>query len=115
MKYNFLNREGLYRENGELFRVLVVEQKEDDWGLRLTLRHVENRFAREDEDGVMVYEAKEKAPEDFTISGAWEIVSVTDDMLSLAYTGLTISFKQPVLNAFIRSEGDWYDIWFAKE
>ncbi|MBN1988768.1 MAG: hypothetical protein JW783_05220 [Bacteroidales bacterium] len=115
MRFDFLNREGLYRENGELFRILVIEHIEDCWGLKLKLRHVENLFARENQEGIVVYEAKEKPPTDFTVSGAWEIVSVTNDVLSLAYTGLAISFKQPVLNAFARSETDWYSIWFATD
>lgn len=115
MKFQFLSKEALYKENGELFVVKIVSQKEDSWGLTLSLKIAVNRFGRENDYDEMEYFSKEIFKDEFTVSGAWDVVSFSNEILRIAYVGVEINFRQAAISAFINEGNDWYDIWNARE
>jgi hypothetical protein len=114
VRFDLLNRVALYREGRELCIVQVVGQVEDDWGIRLTLNILENKFAVENEEGDMEYTPHSSFKPRFDASGAWDIVSYHNDIFTIAYLGVKLNFRQPVIDAFNRNETDWFEIWNSK-
>ena len=113
MKYDFLNKEALFREGSELFLVRVFEHTEDDWGIVLRLKVLDNKIAYDfDED--IEYRAWTRSWDEFCISGEWSIACYDRGIFSLAYVGSKLNFRQPVIDAFRRDEKDWCELWMAK-
>lgn len=114
MRFDLLNRDALYREGRELCLVQVVGQVEDDWGIRLSLNILVNKFASENDEGDLVYTPRSRFKPRFDVSGAWDIVSYYDGIFSIAYVGVKLNFRKPAIDAFIRNETDWFEIWNSK-
>ncbi len=111
MRINLKGRKALYREGRELFLVQVINQKEDDWGIVLTIRILENKFAIENNELELDYYSKDEFQEVFTVSGEWEVVGFTSDIFYISYVGVKLNFRQNALNAFQRNEKDIFELW----
>jgi len=114
MKYDFLNKEALYREGSELFLVRVTEQIEDDWGIRLRLKVLENKIAYIDAGLDIEYHTWSREWDEFCISGEWGIQSYHKEIFTLVYVTAKLNFRRPVIEAFRRKEKDWEDLWLAE-
>jgi hypothetical protein len=115
MRINLKGREALYREGCELFWVQIIEQKEDDWGIVLTIRVKENKFATVNDELNLDYCKKVNCQEVFTVSGAWEVVGFTDNIFYISYVGVKINFRKCALEAFQRNEKDVLEMWNRAE
>lgn len=114
MKINLLGKTAIYRESGEFSLVEITKQQDEDWGVILTLNINDNKFARENDDDELEYYSKEKFNSEFTISGAWDVVFLADDILRIAYVGVSLNFSKRAIEAFIRNEKDVYELWNKK-
>ena len=113
MKYDFLNKEALFREGSELFLVRVIGQTEDDWGISLRLKVLENKIAY-DCDWEVEYHPWPHSWDEFCISGEWSIVCNDKGIFTLVYIGSKLNFRIAVIEAFRREETDWCELWMAK-
>lgn len=111
MELNLCGRTAIYREAGEFSMVEITQQKDEDWGVILTLKIKENKFARENDDDELVYYSKEKVNHEFTVSGAWDVVFLSDDIFRIAYVGVSLNLRQGAIEAFMRNEIDVYELW----
>ena len=112
MKYDFLNKEALYREGSELSLVRVIEQIEDNWGIKLRLKVLENKIAY-DVGLALEYHTWPRSDDEFWISGAWSILSYHKDIFTLAYVTAKLNFRRPVIEAFRREEKDLTELLLA--
>ena len=110
MKYDFLNKEALYRECSELFLVRVIEQTEDDWGIKLRLKVLENKIANIDTCDIE-YHTWSQLWDEFNISGAWDIQSYENEIFTLIYVTVKLNFRRSAIDAFRREEKDWWKLW----
>jgi len=114
MKFNLQGKTAVYKESGELFLVEVISQKEDEWGIKLLLKILENKFAHENDDDELEYYSKDNFKAEFDINGAWDIVAFSDDVFKLHYVNVTMNFRQSAIDAFRRNEKEFYEIWVRK-
>ena len=114
MKYDFLNKEALYHEGSELFLVRVIEQIENEWGIKLRLKVLENKVAYIDASLDIEYHPWLRSWDEFCISGDWSIQSYNNDIFTLIYVTAKLNFRRPVIDAFRRDEKDWGKLWLAE-
>ena len=114
MKYDFLNKEALYREGSELFLVRVIKQIEDDRGIQLRLKMLENKLAYMDAGLNIEYHKWSRSWDEFCISGDWSVQTYDGEIFTLIYVTAKLNFRRPVIDAFRREEKDWGELWLAE-
>ena len=114
MKYDFLNKEALYREGSELILVRVIEQIEDDWGIKLRLKVLENKVAYIDIHLDIEYHTWSHSWDEFSISGAWSAHGFYNEIFTLIYLTGKLNFRRSVIDAFRREEKDWVELWLVE-
>jgi len=115
MKYDFLHKEAIYSEGTGLFLVLVVDQIENDWGIILTLKVLEDKIGYQEKYGIEIeYTLRPHSLAEFSISAQWGIVSYIDDHFLLEYSSQhnfrgILNFKRSVIEAFRRQDSKIFE------
>jgi len=113
MKYDFINKEAVFREGSKIFLVLVTDVIENDWGVRIVMEILENKIGKTDGCDIEYSPWTEECTK-FGIEGQWSVTSFHNDIFTLMYVTCKLNFRQQSIDAFRREEEDFFELWMPK-
>ena len=114
MKYDFLNKEAVFKEGAMLCLVEVIGQTENDWGISLKLKVLENKIGYLSRGHDIEYQPWPRTSNEFSICGSRDVQSFSNDIFGLAWVGSKLNFRRSAIDAFRREEQDWMELWICR-
>ncbi len=107
----FKDKTCLYREGGRISQVLVKNIKVDDWGVSFELEICSRIHANNDLGDLEYKEKAEELNNIFTFSGAWELTSINNKRLHVAYVNGELNANSKSVHLFNDGETDFFKLW----
>lgn len=114
IKETFENKECIYKESGRICQVQVKKIKINKWGVKFKLMYSSDLHASDGDEELEYNQVPEKQNKTFIFSGSWELVSLRDNKLHVAYVNGTLNANPESLELFKNKETDINKIWYRK-